>query len=87
MKRQLSAQRGVLGQLLKTVREEKGLLQREVAERLGAPQSFVSKYESGERRIDLAELCYIARVLDAPVAWLVERYERMVSDGGIRRRR
>ncbi len=87
MKRELSAQRGVLGQLLKSVREEKGLLQREVAERLGAPQSFVSKYESGERRIDLPELRYIASVLDAPVDWLLERYEQLISSPGSGNRR
>lgn len=84
---ELTAQRGALGRLLKTIREEKGLLQREVAARLGAPQSFVSKYESGERRIDLPELCHIARVLEAPIAWLVERYEQAVLASHARRRR
>ena len=61
---ELTAERGALGQLLKLIREEKGLLQREVAERLGTPQSFVSKYESGERRIDLPELRRICLVLE-----------------------
>lgn len=81
----LTAQRGALGLLLKSIREEKGLLQREVAERLGAPQSFVSKYESGERRIDLPELRRIADVLEAPFDALMERYERMLSQGPRRR--
>lgn len=80
------AQRGALGRLLKSVREEKGLLQREVAERLGAPQSFVSKYESGERRIDLPELRYIADVLDAPFRTLIDRYEQLVAQAAGRRR-
>lgn len=78
--RELMAQRSALGQLLKSVREEKGLLQREVADRLGAPQSFVSKYESGERRIDLPELRYIAHVLDAPFEALLDRYEQLIAD-------
>ncbi|HEX7047413.1 MAG TPA: helix-turn-helix transcriptional regulator [Gammaproteobacteria bacterium] len=82
--RELMAQRNALGQLLKSVREEKGLLQREVAERLGAPQSFVSKYESGERRIDLPELRYIADVLDAPFKSLLDRYEQAIGNFGRR---
>ncbi|HLU62027.1 MAG TPA: helix-turn-helix transcriptional regulator [Gammaproteobacteria bacterium] len=73
--RALSAQRAALGQLLKTIREEQGLLQREVAQRLNAPQSFVSKYESGERRIDLPELRQIAQVLDVSFETLLRRFE------------
>jgi len=84
--RELMAQRSALGRLLKAVREEKGLLQREVAERLGAPQSFVSKYESGERRIDLPELRWIADVLDAPFKALLDRYELLIADHEQRRR-
>ncbi|MBK9174331.1 MAG: helix-turn-helix transcriptional regulator [Chloracidobacterium sp.] len=41
---------------LRNAREEKGLTQTEVAERLGQSQSFVSKVERGERRIDIVEL-------------------------------
>lgn len=76
----LMAQRGTLGQLLKSIREEKGLLQREVAERLGAPQSFVSKYESGERRIDVPELRHIAAVLETRFDWLLDRFEEAISN-------
>lgn len=38
--------------------------QTELAERLGRPQSFVSKYENGERRLDLIEFLDIAATLD-----------------------
>lgn len=44
-----------LEQSLVCARQEKNLTQSEVAERLGKPQSFVSKYESGERRLDVVE--------------------------------
>lgn len=77
--RDLAAQRTTLGQLLKSIREERGLLQREVAERLGAPQSFVSKYESGERRIDVPELRHIAEVLDVPFDGLLKRFEKSLK--------
>ncbi len=38
--------------------------QSEIAHRLGKPQSFVSKYESGERRLDIVEFMDICRALD-----------------------
>lgn len=41
------------------------LTQETLARRLGKPQSFVSKYERGERRLDFVEVVEIARVLSA----------------------
>lgn len=41
---------------LKEARTEAGLTQAEVARRLGKPQSFVSKAETGERRLDFLEV-------------------------------
>jgi transcriptional regulator with XRE-family HTH domain len=43
-------------QLLRQLREDRGLLQSDVARKFGAYASFVSKCESGERRIDVVEL-------------------------------
>lgn len=45
-------------------RLEQDLTQQEVATRLGKPQSFVSKYESGERRLDVVEFVEVCRALD-----------------------
>lgn len=47
------------------LRKSKNLTQAEVAERLGRPQSFVAKYEGGERRLDVAEFIEVARALEA----------------------
>ena len=47
------------------------LTQAELAARLGRPQSFVSKYERGERRLDFVEVLEIASALDCDVMDLV----------------
>jgi transcriptional regulator with XRE-family HTH domain len=62
--------------LLREVREERGLRQEDVAESLQHPQSFVSKYESGERRLDLLELREVCRVLGISLVDFVRRFER-----------
>jgi transcriptional regulator with XRE-family HTH domain len=61
--------------LLRQVRMEAGLTQEGVAERLGRPQSFVSKYETGERRLDVLELREVCRVLGVPLGEFVRRLE------------
>lgn len=49
--------------LLVKARKEAGLTQQELSERLGRPQSYVSKFERGERRLDVIEFLEIARSL------------------------
>ena len=49
--------------LLVAERKAHGLTQVQVAERLGKPQSFVTKYELGERRLDVVAFLYIADVI------------------------
>lgn len=51
-------------ELLIEARNHTGVTQAELAAKLEKPQSFVSKYERGERRIDVVELCYICSALD-----------------------
>ncbi|SDE51063.1 helix-turn-helix domain-containing protein [Paraburkholderia lycopersici] len=50
---------------LRELREQRGWLQQDVADQLGRTQTFVSKYESGGRRVDLIELLDILRALEA----------------------
>jgi transcriptional regulator with XRE-family HTH domain len=59
--------------LLRDLRLESGLTQVEVASRLGVPQSFVSKYESGERRLDVIELKHVADALHIDFQHVVAR--------------
>lgn len=57
---------------LRQARLEAGLTQTEVADTLGKPQSFVSKCETGERRVDVVELQVLASLYDVPLSYFVE---------------
>lgn len=50
--------------LLKQLRAAKDLTQAQLADRLGLPQSYVSKYETGERRLDFIETATVCDALD-----------------------
>ena len=50
---------------LVAVRKEAGVRQQALAKKIGKPQSFVAKYEGGERRIDLIEFVAIVEALGA----------------------
>jgi transcriptional regulator with XRE-family HTH domain len=54
---------------LRKAREEAGLTQAQVAKALKKPQSFVSKCESGERRVDFTELQNFARLYKRPLGF------------------
>jgi len=59
---------------------EAGLKQGDLAERLEQSQSFVSKYESGERRLDLLELQNICRAVGLSLIEFVQRYEGFANE-------
>jgi transcriptional regulator with XRE-family HTH domain len=54
---------------LREARKEAGLTQVEVARRLGRSQSFVTKSETGERRLDVVELRSFARIYRKRVSY------------------
>jgi transcriptional regulator with XRE-family HTH domain len=54
--------RELIGQLLRA-RQDLAISQQELARRLGRDQQFVSRYELGERRLDVVEFADIARTL------------------------
>ncbi len=82
-----SSEQRRLESLLRAVRDEAGLRQVDVAKRLGRPQSFVSKYEAGERRLDLVELQTVCHALGITLADFVGRFERDGPPPRPRRRR
>ena len=63
--------------LLTETREEAKLSQVSLAKKLNRPQSFVSKYESGERRLDLVELQEICKALEISLVDFVKKFERL----------
>jgi transcriptional regulator with XRE-family HTH domain len=54
----------VVGSRLEAARRSAGITQQELARKRHKPQSFVSNYESGQRRVDVLELMMIAEALD-----------------------
>ena len=62
--------------LLREVRVEAGLNQTDLAARLERPQSFVSKYETGERRLDILELRAVCAAVGVGLDDFVKRLER-----------
>ena len=58
-------------ELLITARKDADVTQDEVARRLNRPQSFVSKYENGERRVDVIEFLEISQAIGFdPIAFI-----------------
>jgi hypothetical protein len=69
----------VLLSLLRKVRTEAGLRQVDMAEALQLPQSFVSKYESGERRLDPLELYAVCHAAGITFAQFASRFEKIIG--------
>lgn len=69
--------------LVKT-REKKGLTQADVATKLGKPQSYVSKYERGERRLDVVEFLEVASVLGVEPYKILKELEKLNAKNNTR---
>jgi len=72
-------QQEALCRLFQEARTDAGLSQEALARKLGKPQSFVSKYESGARRLDLLELRDVCRAMGISVGEFVRRFEKLVG--------
>lgn len=68
-------ERKILLDLLRELRRQKGLTQDQMAKAIGAKQAFVSKYETGERRLDFLDLVAICEALNIPIVKFAERFE------------
>jgi transcriptional regulator with XRE-family HTH domain len=71
--------------LLKVARKDAGIVQQELADRLGKPQSFVAKVERGERRIDVIEFITIVKAIGRDPLRLLKQYLEDDAPGKSRR--
>ena len=69
------AQRGRLVNLLREMRIEAGLTQTDLAALIGKDQAFVSRYESGQRRLDVLEVREICQAVGSSLEVFVKRLE------------
>lgn len=80
MKKSLySSQQKLLQELLKAVRIEAGFSQVVLSNKLRKSQSFVSKYENGERMLDVLELREVCAALGVPLQHFINRLEEILS--------
>lgn len=66
--------------LLRKTRMQSGLTQDDIATKLNATQSFVSKCERGERRLDIVELGAWCSALNVSLTSFVERFEKQLEE-------
>lgn len=80
-KSQFSEAYGILVDALRAARQEAGLTQIELAQRIGRKQGHVSIIETGVRRIDLIEFCAIVKAMGRdPVELFARIYEQLPHD-------
>lgn len=74
-----SAQQAHLQELLRRVRKEAGLTQVELGQRLGEPQSLISDYERGERRLDLIELKQVCDAIEIDFVDFIQQFVKSIA--------
>lgn len=66
-----------LCELITQARKDTGLTQQELADKIKRPQSFVAKYEGGERRLDLIELIEISKHINLNLQSLINSLNKV----------
>jgi len=67
-----SEEHRILVERLKKARKERGLDQEDVAKLLGVTQSYISKMEAGQRRIDIVQLKRFAKVYKKKIDYFIK---------------
>ena len=76
----LAGRRVKLRMLLRAIRRERHVTQVQLAERLGVPQSFVSKCETGERRLDFVEVEAVCEAVGMSLRSFCRRWDSTPED-------
>jgi len=70
---------GVFLRVLRKARQDAGLSQEQLAERLGQTQTFISKCERGERRLDVVEIRCICKAIGISFVEFIETFENALE--------
>ena len=73
----------VLVECLRAARRAADITQVELAAKLGADQSYVSKYERSERRVDVIEVRAVCRALNLDLATFIDSFEAALKRNGL----
>jgi transcriptional regulator with XRE-family HTH domain len=73
-------QKTILRKLLKSLREKANIRQVDLAHRLNRPQSFVSKYESGEKNLNLIETREVCKSLGITLSDFIRHFEKEMNE-------
>ena len=66
---------------LAALRQKSGVTQVELAQRLGQSQSFISKVERGDRRLDVIQLRTICQTLGTTLPEFINAWEKRLRAG------
>jgi transcriptional regulator with XRE-family HTH domain len=66
--------------LLKEIRQKRGIRQTELAKQLDVPQSFISKYEAGDRHLDILELRQICQIIGISLDEFIHQMEEKFNE-------
>ena len=73
----------ILIQCLKDFRIQSKMTQKELADKLGCSQSYICKYEQGQKRLDIIEVRKICSILGYSLKEFVQEYEERLALGGL----
>lgn len=69
----------IFREMLVAARVKTNLTQVQVAEKINKPQSYISKYECGERRLDFTEFVELAIVFEMDIAEFIAQYKQKLT--------